>query len=201
VGLEAAFLAFDNLPEGTVVVARETFILRDGGGWGCDRLRRLLGPVVRSIRKARDRCNPYLTPLSARTIERGSFALLRRFALVGCRYRILPDNRFREIGILPPTGSTVLAQDAAGKSFRRFPPLLRLSSLTRCAHHVAPRLLHDRTFRIVVDHGWGWSFRLPVGGTLLPDLSIDFLEFRAGGYRSANGLDRRDNLPYLFQWP
>ena len=39
VGFEAAFLAFDDLPEGSVVVAGETFILRDGRSWGCGRLR------------------------------------------------------------------------------------------------------------------------------------------------------------------
>ena len=40
-------------------------------------------------------------------------------------------------------------------------------------------MLHDRAFRVVIDDGRGWGFRLPVGGTLLPDLGVDFLELRA----------------------
>ena len=39
VGLEAAFLTFDDLSEGAVVVTCETFVLRDGRRWGCDRFR------------------------------------------------------------------------------------------------------------------------------------------------------------------
>ena len=39
VGFEAALLAFDDLPEGTVVVAGEALVLRHGRGRGCDGLR------------------------------------------------------------------------------------------------------------------------------------------------------------------
>jgi len=109
VGFEAAFLTLDDLPEGSVVVAGETFVLRNGRSWGCGGLCCLQSSIVRDVRRVRDKVGPYLTPLSIRSIERGSFALLRRFALCGRRYRFLPDDRFREISILPPTDPTVVA--------------------------------------------------------------------------------------------
>jgi hypothetical protein len=129
----------------------------------------------------RGRFSPYLTPLGTRPIEGSSFALLGGFTLRRCRYRFLPDNRFREIGILPPTDPTIVTQYTAGKPFRCFPPLRRLPGLTRRAQHVAPRLLYDRTFGVVINHGRRWSLRPPIGGTLLPDLGVDLLEFRAVG--------------------
>ena len=128
-----------------------------------------------------DRLNPYLAPLSARSIKRGSFALLGCFTLGRCRYRLLPDDRFREIGVLPPTDATVVAQDTTRKPLRCFPPLHRLSSLARRAQHIASRLLYDRTFGIVVDHRRRRCFRLLVGGALFPDLGVDFFKLRAVG--------------------
>ena len=123
VGFEATYLAFDDLSEGPVVVAGETFVLRDGRSWGCDGLRCLRISIVRDVHGARDVFGPYLTLLSIGSIERRSFTLLRCFALRGRRYGFLPDDGFREIRILPPADPTVVTQEAARKTFRRFPPL------------------------------------------------------------------------------
>ena len=41
VGFEATFLTLDDLSKGTVIVARETFVLGDGRSWGCDGFCRL----------------------------------------------------------------------------------------------------------------------------------------------------------------
>ena len=138
-----------------------------------------------------DKPGPYLTPLGIGSIERGSFTLLGRFSFRRRRNGFLADGRFSEISILPPTDPTVVAQDATGKTFRCFPPLRRLSSLTRSAQRVAPWLLHERTLGISIGHGWGRGFRLPIGSAFLPDLSVDILEFRAVG----------STVSQQFRWP